>query len=134
MAVRKRHGHDGRISPFVLSVLSVPMAGPGSHRPTAVTRHREVRAPPIATVQKGTDMRKLIVAVFVVASLWGTPSAMALNNAQDDKNNPTYPGGAGDKRQRSWKAADNTAEHCDAFVAGERGNGANYPAQCYQSP
>ena len=80
-------------------------------------------------------MRKLIVAAVAAALTLTAPAALAANNAQDDKNNPTYPGtGAGNNPQPSSEASQNTADNCSAFLNGDKGNGVNMPAQCYSSP
>ena len=53
------------------------------------------------------------------------------NNAQDDKNNPTFPGCGIGSGCHSDQAQSNTERNCDSFDFGEVGNGRNLPAQCY---
>lgn len=78
----------------------------------------------------------LVIAVAAIASLTvvlSSTSAFAINNAQDDKNNPTFPGfGNGHNPQPPSQPVENSAiNNCDKHGAGEVGNGQNLPAQCY---
>jgi hypothetical protein len=63
-----------------------------------------------------------------------TTSAFALNNAQDDKNNPTNPGCGVGSTCQSEQASHIAERHCQRFYDGILGNGENLPAQCYPSP
>jgi hypothetical protein len=70
-------------------------------------------------------LRRLVAAGFVVGMLAGAPAASALNNPQDDKNNPTAPG------RFQGPAWDSRNEHCAEHYAGTKGGGSdNLPAQC----
>jgi negative regulator of sigma E activity len=77
----------------------------------------------------------VVIAVAAMVSLTvvlSTTSAFAINNAQDDKNNPTFPGqGAGNHPNPSSPAVGNTANNCLKHLTGDVGNGQNLPAQCY---
>jgi len=80
-------------------------------------------------------MSKTLAALmfsFALMTSATAPAFAAPNNAQDDKNNPTFPGtGAGNNPQPPLSAIDNTAENCFEFFIGAKGNGTNLPAQCY---
>jgi len=68
----------------------------------------------------------LVVAAMMLAMVM--PAFAVPGGAQDDKNNPTYPGtGAGNNPNPSSQAIDNTFENCNKHD--ESGNG--LPAQCY---
>lgn len=75
----------------------------------------------------------LVAAIASVTATLSFTSAFAINNAQDDKNNPTFPGcGVGQFPScQSTQAQDNTDRNCDRFESGQVGNGRNLPAQCY---
>jgi hypothetical protein len=77
----------------------------------------------------------LVAAIASTAAMLSTSatSVFAINNAQDDKNNPTFPGcGVGTFPScQSDQAQQNTFANCDRFYFGDVGNGANLPAQCY---
>jgi hypothetical protein len=80
----------------------------------------------------------LVIAVAAIGSLTAvlsSTSAFAINNAQDDKNNPTFPGcGVGTGTCESNQAQQNNFNNCDKHGVdspGEVGNGQNLPAQCY---
>jgi len=78
----------------------------------------------------------LVAAIASATAMLSTSatSAYAVNNAQDDKNNPTFPGCAAQGPCHSEQAQINAFENCDRFYSGEVGNGQNLPAQCYNSP
>jgi hypothetical protein len=78
----------------------------------------------------------LVIAVAAIASLTvvlSSTSAFAINNAQDDKNNPTFPGfGNGHNPQPPSQPVEKSAiNNCDKHGSREVGNGQNLPAQCY---
>ena len=75
----------------------------------------------------------LAAAIASVTAMLSPTSVFApTNNAQDDKNNPTFPGtGAGNNPNPSDRAEDNTDNNCDRHEFGIVGNGRNLPAQCY---
>ena len=76
--------------------------------------------------------RRAVATAFAIGMLAGAPAASALNNPQDDKNNPTAPGfGAGNKDELGGPAWENRNEHCSEHYAGIKGGGSeNLPAQC----
>lgn len=84
-------------------------------------------------------MKKLYSLLGIVAAIasatamlaTSSTSAYAVNNAQDDKNNPTFPGCAAQGPCHSDQAQDNTDRNCFRFYFGIVGNGENLPAQCY---
>jgi hypothetical protein len=86
-------------------------------------------------------MNKIFTTLFLVAAIASVTAMLSptsvfapRNNAQDDKINPTFPGGgAGNNPQPPDAADDSTFRNCDRFDSGH-GNGINQPAQCYQSP
>jgi hypothetical protein len=76
----------------------------------------------------------LVAAIASVTAMLSTSAttAFAINNAQDDKNNPTFPGcGVGTGTCQSDQAQSNNAQNCDKHDFGIVGNGRNLPAQCY---
>jgi hypothetical protein len=79
---------------------------------------------------KNTMFLVIAVALTVVQS---STSAFAITNAQDDKNNPTFPGfGNGHNPKPPSQPVENSASrNCDTHGSGEVGNGQNLPAQCY---
>ncbi len=74
------------------------------------------------------------LAVAILALGLTASAAFAANNAQDDKNNPTFPGTGVGRKARSGPAVTRTLSNCSAFFSGQKGNGTNLPAQCYVSP
>jgi uncharacterized protein YdeI (BOF family) len=72
----------------------------------------------------------LVIAVALTVVLSST-SAFAINNAQDDKNNPTFPGGWRNPQPPSQPVENSASRNCDAHGSGKVGNGQNLPAQCY---
>jgi uncharacterized protein YdeI (BOF family) len=76
----------------------------------------------------------LVIAVAAIASLTvvlSSTRAFAINNAQDDKNNPTFPGGFRNPQPPSQPVEKSAINNCNAHGSGEVGNGHNLPAQCY---
>lgn len=82
-------------------------------------------------------MRKLYALIGLVATIalatamlsTSATSAFAINNAQDDKNNPTFPGcGVGTGTCQSDQAQSNTDNNCFKHDFGIVGNGRNLPA------
>jgi hypothetical protein len=79
----------------------------------------------------------LVTAITSITAMLSSTSAFAVpNNAQDNRNNPTFPGcGVGTLPFcPSGQAIDNTDRNCNRFDEDEVGNGRNLPAQCYPSP
>ena len=79
-------------------------------------------------------MRRIITVVVVALVVAAMMLAMVMpafavpGGAQDDKNNPTFPGtGAGNNPNPSEQAIQNNFENCDKHA--ESGKG--LPAQCY---
>jgi hypothetical protein len=75
----------------------------------------------------------LAAAIASVTAILSPTSVFApTNNAQDDKNQDTFPGtGAGNNPNPSDQASDNTDRNCFRHEFGIVGNGQNLPAQCY---
>jgi hypothetical protein len=84
-------------------------------------------------------MKKLYSLIGIVAAIasatamlaTSATNAYAVNNAQDDKNNPTYPGCGIGSGCQSDQAQENTFRNCLKHEFGIVGNGENLPAQCY---
>jgi hypothetical protein len=90
------------------------------------------------SMNKLFTMLLLVAAIVSVTAMLPPTSVFApTNNAQDDKNNPTFPGGgAGNEppsQAHNERADDNTFRNCDRFDTAfpDVGNGRNLPAQCY---
>jgi hypothetical protein len=74
----------------------------------------------------------LVAAITSVTAMLSPTSVFApTNNAQDDKNNPTFPGCAARGDCHSDQAQSNTDSNCFRHEFGIVGNGQNLPAQCY---
>ena len=84
-------------------------------------------------------MRRILSLVVVALVMAAMMLAMAMpafaakgGIANDDKNNPTYPGtGAGHNPHPSEQAAANTGENCVKHEAKGAQPGQGLPAQCY---